>query len=193
MKKIFGCARTKKIKFNSHPNDNMKLLYTLLMGLMVLFTLQSCTKPRTICRGCEDPANDPANADIQGTLVGPDAYTGSGDCETGNYKVKHSNQFNYKFYYRIGNGRLEDFSFVHSFSFAVPTLSSGTLVYKNMAYNDALKKISILISYQVAVTEHVVVGYDANNAPIYEARKTTETYDFIDVINTCDNSFVLDI
>ncbi|RYY62010.1 MAG: hypothetical protein EOO05_04385 [Chitinophagaceae bacterium] len=170
----------------------MKLLTPILTGLIVLVTLQSCTKPRTICRGCDDPANDPSNTAIQGNLVGPDAYAGSGDCDKGAYSARHKGQFSYSFSYKVGNGRLEDFSFNHNFTFANPTLSVGTLVYKNMAYNDGAKKISILISYQIAVTEYVVIGYTPANAPIYEARKNTQTFEFVDVINTCDNTFVLD-
>ncbi|RYY55717.1 MAG: hypothetical protein EOO09_09315 [Chitinophagaceae bacterium] len=169
----------------------MKTSHLLLTGLLALLIFSSCYKPRHACRGCDEPAPLPDPNSVQGILTGANAFTGSGTCESGGWSARHNGNFTYKFTYKIANARLEDFYFVHSFSFANETLEQGALVYKNMAYNDTRKTISILVSYQVNTTEHVLTGYDANNTPVYEVRKSTKVYEFVDVINTCDNSFVL--
>ena len=169
----------------------MKSSILLLTGLLLFISLLSCTKTRYACRNCDEPVETPDGAgSVRETMSAPDSYSGSGDCVSGSYTVKHLNEFNYTFSYRIGNGRMEDFSFTHSFSFNQP-VNTGSLVFKNMGYNDDTKKISILISYQVAFSELVLTGYDSANNPIYETKKKTRTVEFIDVINTCDNTFVI--
>lgn len=169
----------------------MKTTTPLLTGLFALFILSSCYKPRHACKACDEPAPAPDPNTVQGTLVGANAFTGSGGCESGAWSARHNGNFTYKFTYRIGNARLEDFYFTHTFSFDNPAQDQGALVYKNMAYNDSKKTISILLSYQVNTTEHVQTGTDASGNPVYETRKSTKVFEFIDVVNTCDNSFVL--
>ena len=165
----------------------------------------SCTKDRADiveesievagrgCVGCDVPIYDPGDGGGGSNPGGGSGsfYTGGSSCAGGTYTVTHSNQFKYSLAYSINNGVMTVSNFTTGFMFPGPGVGnlsySGSVVFHNVSYNDATKKVTITVAYQV-LTKAWITGPYGN--PSWEIVQT-ENYTFTDYINTCDGQFIM--
>jgi hypothetical protein len=162
----------------------MKKILIILPLIVLVF---GCTK-KSACSGCDVIMVDPGDVGGGGSGSGNICYyTGSSNCDVGNFTVTHDNIFRYSLSYNINSGAMTISSFTTGFTIASPTTTKGTLMAKYASYNRSTHEVIVTTSWQIETRSWNGTNADGTPKYVYDYTTTSAT----DIIKTCDNVVIL--